>query len=87
MNRQFAGKRGYGYDIEKTIMKQIKLQYQHGEMGKGCIAMMVVRRKSELANITNKRSTNTHEGNILMKRTSIETRDKGRVETKSNRLV
>ena len=82
LNGQFAEKRGYEYDIEKTVMTKIKLQYPDDEMGKGCIAMMVARRKSELAKTTNKRSTNTHEGRILTKRTTIETKDEGRRKPK-----
>ena len=70
-------KEGYEYDIEKTVMTKIGLQYLHDEMGKGCIAMMVVRRKSELVKTTNKRSTNTQEEIILTKTTTIETQDEG----------
>ena len=40
LNRQFAEKNGYKYDIEKKVTTQIKLQYPDDTMGKGCIAMM-----------------------------------------------
>ena len=82
LNGQFAEKKGYEYDIEKKVMQQIKVQYPHDAMGKGCIAMMVVRRKSELAKTTNKRSTKTHEGRIITKRTTIETKDEGQRKPK-----
>jgi len=68
-------------------MTQIKLQYPHDTMGKGCIAMMVVRRKSELAKSTNKISTKTHEGRIVTKRTTIETKDEGRRKPKVKESV
>jgi len=87
LNGQFAEKKGYEFDIERKVMTQIKLQYPHDATGKGCIAMMVVRRKSELAKSTNKISTKTHEGRIITKRTTIETKDEGRRKPKVKESV
>jgi len=44
--------------------------------------MMVVRRKLELVKTTNKRSTKTHEGRIITKRTTVETKDEGQRKPK-----
>ena len=50
-------------------MKKLKLEYEDDSHGKACIAMMVVRRRSELAKTTMKRSWTTHKGKIVTKRT------------------
>ena len=52
------------------------------EKGKGCIAMMVVRRKSELAKTTMKRSVTTHESKILTKRTKADVEAEGKRKPK-----
>ena len=66
---QFAEVEGYEYDIERDVMKKLKLEYKDDSRGKARIAMMVVRHRSELAKTTMKRSWTTHKGKIVTKRT------------------
>ena len=40
--------------IEKGVMEKLSISYEEGGKGTGCIAMMVVRRKSELSKTTMK---------------------------------
>ena len=59
-------------------MEKLELMYEEDQKGKGCIAMMVVRRKSELAKTTMKRSVTTHELKILTKRIEADVEAEGR---------
>ena len=54
LNGQFADNKGYEYKIEKDVMEKLQSTYEEGQKGKGCIAMMVVRRKLELMKTTMK---------------------------------
>ena len=40
---------GYKYYLERTIMKELGLEYDDSNKGRGCIAMMITRRKADLA--------------------------------------
>ena len=77
LHGQFAEVDGYEYDIERDIMKKLRLEYKDDSRGKACIAMMVVRRRSELAKTTMKRSWTTHEARIVTKRTKKEVKEEG----------
>ena len=58
---------GYEYDIEQDIMKTLRLEYEDNSSGKVCIAMMVVRRRSDLAKTMMKSSWTTHESKVPTK--------------------
>ena len=77
LHGQFAEVDGYEYDIERDVMKKLRLEYEDDSRGKACIAMMVVRRRSELAKTTMKRSWTTHEARIVTKRTKKEVKEEG----------
>ena len=68
--------------IEKDITRHIKLLYPGGATGKGCIIMMVVPPKSELAKTTNGRLALTYESKNSTKRPPIETEYEGRRKPK-----
>ena len=82
INGQFAEDKGYEYRIEETVMEDLGLVYTAETKGKGCIAMMVVRRKSELAKTTMKRSVTTHEAKISTKRTKADVAAEGKRKPK-----
>ena len=82
INGQFAEDKGYEYRIEKEVMKDLGLVYEADDKGKGCIAMMVVRRKSELAKTTMKRSVTTHESRISTKRSKADVEAEGKRKPK-----
>ena len=77
LHGQFTEVDGYEYDIERDVMKKMRLEYKDDSRGKACIAMMVVRRRSELAKTTMKRSWTTHEAKIVTKRTKKEVEEEG----------
>ena len=82
INGQFAEDKGYEYRIEKEVMTDLGLVYEADDKGKGCIAMMVVRRKSELAKTTMKRSVTTHESRISTKRSKADVEAEGKRKPK-----
>ena len=82
INGQFAEDKGYEYRIEKVVMQDLGLVYGADDKGKGCIAMMVVRRKSELAKTTMKRSVTTHESKISTKRSKADVEAEGKRKPK-----
>jgi hypothetical protein len=68
---------GYEYYLERTIMKKVGLEYYDSNKGRGCIAMMIARRKADLAKGIMKRSEMTHQAKICKKRTGEQTKDEG----------
>ena len=82
INGQFAEDKGYELRIEENVMKDLGLAYED-EKGKGCIAMMVVRRKSELSKTTMKRSVTTHEMKISTKRSKADVAAEGKRRPKT----
>ena len=78
LNRKFVDDRGYEYKIKKDVMEKLNINYEEGGKVKGCIVMMVVRRKPELSKTTIKRAITTHESKILTKRMEVDVQDKGR---------
>ena len=66
----FDDKSGYEIYMELIIMDRLKLKYKkEGYKKKGCIARMIITRKSELNKLINKRSEATHQKKISSKRT------------------
>ena len=66
----FDDKSGYEIYMESQIMDRLQLQYKdEGYKKKGCIARMIITRKSELNKLINKRSESTHQKKISSKRT------------------
>ena len=63
-------------------MGKLKIKYEEGEKGKGCIVMMGVRGKLELSKTTMKRAITTHEAEILTKRTKVDVEAEGRRKPK-----
>ena len=63
-------------------MQDLGLVYAADNKGKGCIVMMVVRRKSELAKTTMKRSVTTHKSKILTKRIKADVEAEGKRKPK-----
>ena len=66
---------GYEYYLERTMMKKLGLEYYDSNKGRGCIAMMITRRKADLAKGIMKRSEVTHQAKICKKRTGEQTKD------------
>ena len=64
------------------VMRQVKVKYEDGVLGKGCIVMMAMRRKSGMVQTTMKRAWTTHEGKILINRTKTEIEIEGRRKPK-----
>ena len=65
----FDDKSCYEIYMEANVMKKLKLKYNDEEYKKkGCIARMIITRKSELNKLINKRSDSTHQKKILSKR-------------------
>ena len=65
----FDDKSGYEIYMETNIMNKLKLKYKDEEYKKkGCIARMIITRKSELNKLINKRSETTHQKKISRKR-------------------
>ena len=56
LHGQFVEIDDYEYDIERDIMKTLRLEYEDDSRGKVCITMMVVRRRYGLSKTTMKRS-------------------------------
>ena len=83
LNGQFVEDKGYEFKIEENVMKDLHLVYAAEEKGKGCIAMMVVRRKSELSKTTMKRSVTTHERKISTKRSKADVEAEGKRKPKA----
>ena len=83
INAQFAEDKGYEYRIEEDVMKDLGIVYAADDKGKGCIAMMVVRRKSELAKTTMKRSVTTHDRKISTKRSKADVAAEGKRKPKT----
>ena len=73
----FDASQGYKYYLEKDIMSKLKLEYSDEIKGRGCIAMMVTRRKADLAKCVMKRTSLTHDTKITKQRTSEQTKSKG----------
>ena len=68
----FDDKSCYEIYMEANIMKKIKLKYKDAEYKKkGCIARMIITRKSELNKLINKRSDSTHQKKISSKRVEL----------------
>ena len=68
---------GYEYYLERSIMKELNLEYQDSKKGKGCVASMISRRKTDLAKCIMKRSELTHQTKITKKRTHEQTQNEG----------
>ena len=65
----FDDKSCYEIYMEANVMKKLKLKYNDEEYKKkGCIARMIITRKSELNKLINKRSDSTHQKKISSKR-------------------
>ena len=73
----FDASRGYEYYLEKDIMSKLKLQYSDEIKGRGSIAMMVIRRKADLAKCVMKRAAMTHDTKITKQRTSEQAKIEG----------
>ena len=68
----FDDKSCYEIYMEANIMKKLKLKYKDEKYKKkGCIARMIITRKSELNKLINKRSDSTHQKKISSKRVEI----------------
>ena len=83
----FADDKGFEYKIPKDVMKKVNINYEEGCKGKGCIAMMIVGRKSELSKNTMKIVITTHESKILTIPTKVDVQAEGRRKTKQNNPV
>ena len=73
----FDASQGYEYYLEKDIMSKLKLEYSDEIKGRGCIAMMVTRRKADLAKCVMKRASLTHDTKITKQRTSEQAKSEG----------
>ena len=73
----FDASQGYEYYLEKDIMSTLKLEYSDEIKGTGCIAMMVTRRKADLAKCVMKRAALTHDTKITKQRTSEQAKSEG----------
>ena len=58
-------------------MKELHLEYRDSNKGKGCVASMISRRKTDLAKCIMKRSELTHQTKITKKRTHEQTESEG----------
>ena len=68
--------------MEAKIMKRLQLKYDINDyMKKGCIARMIITRKSELNKLINKRTKSTHQKKISSKRTG------GRTTSRKGKVV
>ena len=68
----FDDKSCYEIYMEANVMKKLKLKYKDEEYKKkGCIARMIITRKSELNKLINKRSDSTHQKKISSKRVDL----------------
>lgn len=74
----FDDNSGYEIYMENQIMNRLELKYDEDEgfRKKGCIARMIITRKSELNKLINKRSESTHQKKISSKRTSKDKKDR-----------
>ena len=68
---------GYEYYLERSIMKELNLEYITSNKGRGCIAAMISRRKADLAKNIMKRAELTHQTKISKKRTHKQTEKEG----------
>ena len=68
---------GYEYYLERSIMKELNLEYTNCNKGRGCIAAMISRRKADLAKNIMKRAELTHQTKISKKRTHEQTEKEG----------
>ena len=72
INGQFEKHKGYEFYIEGEVMKRLRLTYEKNNLltGTHCIAMMVTRRKCDLAKSMMTRGNNTHGFKITSSRAS-----------------
>jgi len=68
---------GHDYYLERSIMKEMNLEYTNSNKGRGCIASMISRRKADLAKNIMKRAELTHQTKISKKRTHEQTEKEG----------
>ena len=79
INGQFEKHKGYEFYIENEVMKRLRLTYEKNNLltGTHCIAMMVTRRKCDLAKSMMARGNNTHGFKIRKIRTKAEVQEEG----------
>ena len=79
INGQFENNRGYEFYIETEVMKRLRLVYNKNIIltGTHCIAMMVTRRKCDLAKSMMARGEKTHGFKIRKIRTKAEVKEEG----------
>jgi len=79
INGQFENNRGYEFYIETEVMKRLRLAYNKNIIltGTHCIAMMVTRRKCDLAKSMMARGEKTHGFKIRKIRTKAEVKEEG----------
>ena len=68
---------GYEYYLNRTIMKELWLEYDDLNKGRGCIVMTITRRKADLAKGIMNRLELKHQAKICKKRTGEKAQDKG----------